>query len=441
MGQEEAKYTPLGRKPIGLKGIDTITINAAREMHARTVRARLPLNRNPHPATTDKTTTATTTTTKTTTTKSTDTNIKMGMGNIIKNDIFNTKHSTLVRNTATDSKTMTQTVTAMAPPMIAPTASTKLRHKCNNPNNPPCSHCGTMIIPSPAARMPLEDIPSISIDNWTITSCKKPILNSIELEMWESEYLPGLRALPEMIFGNNFIRIENVKHSWQIEFNALDALKLVSLEDAGIRVAYSKDWIESKKRVNQSKNINRENNEIDVNEVEIDKLLQIVKHYDWTYTTEYKGTIHTRDKSDEDDQYVFQRDDSVELPIDKLSRPDPILYFDDMILYEDELADNGISLLTCKIRVMNERLLLLMRFFLNVDDVILRVYDTRVYVEFDTNEIIREFKKYEGDNETLQRYSRIANSMDPKALLRDSDWVVKHIPLKTRECECLRFSD
>ena len=82
-----------------------------------------------------------------------------------------------------------------------------------------------------------------------------------------------------------------------------------------------------------------------------------------------------------------------------------------------------------------------MRFFLNVDDVILRVYDTRIYIEFDTNEIIREFKKYEGDNETLQRYSRIVNSMDPKALLRDSDWVVKHIPLKTRECEYLKFSD
>lgn len=428
MSQEEAEHIPSKRKPIGLKGINTITINAAREMHARTVRARLPPNRIPNPATT-------------TTTTKTNTNIKVGMDSIMRNDIFSAKNSTLVANTAIDSRTMTETVTAMAPPMMAPAKLTKLRHKCNNPNNPPCLHCGTMIIPSPAARMPLEDIPSISIDNWTITSCKKPILNSVELETWESEYLSGLRALPEMIFGNNFIKIENIKYSWQIEFNALDALKLVSSEDAGIRVAYSKDWIESKKRANQNKNINKKSNEIEVHEVEIDKLLQIVKHYDWTYTTEYKGTIHTKEKSGENDKYIFQKDDSLELPIEKLSRPDPILYFDDMILYEDELADNGISLLTCKIRVMNERLLLLMRFFLNVDDVILRVYDTRVYVEFDTNEIIREFKKYEGNNETLQRYSRIANSMDPKALLRDSDWVAKHLPLKTRECEYLKFSD
>lgn len=417
MNKEEGKNVSLERKPIGLRGIDTISINAAREMHARTVRARLPPNR------TSNYTSAIT--------------MNKGLDNSMQNNIINNRNSTLVRGTTVDIRTRTEKI-----PMIAPAKLTKIRHKCNNPNNPPCSHCGTVIIPSPAARMPLEDIPSISIDDWTITSCKKPILNSVELEKWESEYLPGLGTLPEMIFGNNFIKIENVKHNWQIEFNALDALKLVSLEDTGIRVSYSKDWIESKKRVNQNKNTTKKNNDVDVDEVEIDKFLKIVKHYDWTYTTEYKGTIHDDDeKSNEAVRYVFRRDDSVELPIDKLSRPDPILYFDDMILYEDELADNGISLLTCKIRVMNERLLLLMRFFLNVDDVILRVYDTRIYVEFDTNEIIREFKKYEGDNEILQRYSRIANSIDPKALLRDSNWVVKHIPLKTRECEYLKFSD
>ena len=417
MNKEEGKNVSLERKPIGLRGIDTISINAAREMHARTVRARLPPNR--------------------TSNYTSSTTMNKGLDNSMQNNIINNRNSTLVRGTTVDIRTRTEKI-----PMIAPAKLTKIRHKCNNPNNPPCSHCGTVIIPSPAARMPLEDIPSISIDDWIITSCKKPILNSVELEKWESKYLPGLGTLPEMIFGNNFIKIENVKHNWQIEFNALDALKLVSLEDTGIRVSYSKDWIESKKRVNQNKNTTKKNNDVDVDEVEIDKFLKIVKHYDWTYTTEYKGTIHDDDeKSNEAVRYVFRRDDSVELPIDKLSRPDPILYFDDMILYEDELADNGISLLTCKIRVMNERLLLLMRFFLNVDDVILRVYDTRIYVEFDTNEIIREFKKYEGDNEILQRYSRIANSIDPKALLRDSNWVVKHIPLKTRECEYLKFSD
>jgi type 2A phosphatase activator TIP41 len=60
-------------------------------------------------------------------------------------------------------------------------------------------------------------------------------------------------------------------------------------------------------------------------------------------------------------------------------------------LYEDELADNGISLYTIKIRVMPSRLLLLARFFLRLDDVIFRIRDTRVYVEFETGEVLRDY--------------------------------------------------
>ncbi|CAL9729762.1 type 2A phosphatase activator Tip41p [Monosporozyma unispora] len=409
MNQDDKTPVEGRRAPPGLHGIDTITINAAREMHARTVRARMPPSRRPNPPTTTTSSTTTTTTSM----------FRQDPGSSIR-------RNETITTTTTSTTTSTKKTPMMAPSEMAssmPKAVNGIPHKCNSLNNPPCPHCGTMIIPSPAARLPLEDIPSITVGDFTITSCKKPILNSVELDKWESEHLPGLRALPEMIFGNNFIKIENVEDNWQIEFNALDALKMVSLEDAGIRVAYSKDWIESKKKVNK--------NDVDVSEVEIDKLLKIVKHYDWTYTTEYKGTITG--------EHEFQRDDALELPLDKLSRPDPILYFDDMILYEDELADNGISLLNCKIRVMNERLLLLMRFFLNVDDVILRVYDTRVYVEFEGHEIIREFKKYEGDKATIEKHSKLIHSRDPKALLRDSDWVAKHLPLKSRECEVLKF--
>jgi len=32
-----------------------------------------------------------------------------------------------------------------------------------------------------------------------------------------------------------------------------------------------------------------------------------------------------------------------------LKRPDPILFYDELILFEDELADNGAAQLTCRI--------------------------------------------------------------------------------------------
>ncbi|CAF5089534.1 unnamed protein product, partial [Rotaria sp. Silwood1] len=39
-----------------------------------------------------------------------------------------------------------------------------------------------------------------------------------------------------------------------------------------------------------------------------------------------------------------------QLDLEKLKRQEPILFYDELTLYEDELADNGISNLILKIR-------------------------------------------------------------------------------------------
>lgn len=114
---------------------------------------------------------------------------------------------------------------------------------------------------------------------------------------------------------------------------------------------------------------------------------EIVRPFDWSYSTDYKGTLYPTAKEFEPS--------TVSIPIELLKRPDPILFFDDVMLYEDELADNGISMLSCKIRVMPDRLLLLARFFMRLDNVVFRLGDTRVYIDFDKLEIIREYQARE----------------------------------------------
>ncbi|CCK71007.1 Tip41p KNAG_0F03450 [Huiozyma naganishii CBS 8797] len=295
--------------------------------------------------------------------------------------------------------------------------SLPLPHRCNNPRNPACAHCGTVIIPSPAAIMPLEDTPSISVGSWTIESRKRPILDTPALSQWESEHLPGLGALPEMIFGGNYVRIrcdlDESKH-WDIEFNALDALREVPTEDSGVRVSCASDWLRSKHRRCDG------------------APPQIAKQYDWTYTTRYRGTVTG---------CPLVADTTAELPLAMLAKPDPILFFDDMVLYEDELGDNGASMYSCKVRVMPERLLLLARFFLRVDDVLLRVQDTRLYVEFAQNRVVREWKRYEADyNEVFKRHrGGVPPHRDLRALLRDSNWVVDHLPIVERTCETIQL--
>jgi len=125
---------------------------------------------------------------------------------------------------------------------------------------------------------------------------------------------------------------------------------------------------------------------------------------------------------------VFSETDE-KIPVEKLLRPDPILFFDELILFEDELGDNGISMLSTKIRVMPKCLLLLCRFSLRIDNVIFRIRDTRIYIDFDTNLILREYKVQECSyNEVLKKISNKSNN-DPKKLLRDTMWVSQNIPV------------
>lgn len=63
-------------------------------------------------------------------------------------------------------------------------------------------------------------------------------------------------------------------------------------------------------------------------------------------------------------------------------------------LWEDELGDNGISLLELRFRAMQDCFFALLRHYIRVDDVIIRIYDTRIYHEYDKDYIIREFSVF-----------------------------------------------
>ena len=118
-----------------------------------------------------------------------------------------------------------------------------------------------------------------------------------------------------------------------------------------------------------------------------------MKPFDWSYTTSYKGTLNPGTP-------VFEPSDTP-IPLELLRRPDPILFYDDVMLYEDEMADNGITMLSCKIRVMPARMLFLCRFFMRLDNVLLRIRDTRLYIEFATGEVIREYVARENTYEEV----------------------------------------
>lgn len=53
--------------------------------------------------------------------------------------------------------------------------------------------------------------------------------------------------VPEMIFGDNMVAVENVEKGWCLEFNSFDALDRVDKTDKTmLKVAYSREWSESR---------------------------------------------------------------------------------------------------------------------------------------------------------------------------------------------------
>ncbi|GAB6032536.1 hypothetical protein CHUAL_011429 [Chamberlinius hualienensis] len=205
----------------------------------------------------------------------------------------------------------------------------------------------------------------------------------------------AIPQFPDMVFAENLLRIE--RHDGVgMEFNSLDALKPVTINPEGVKVASSDAWREARA---DSEYIN-----------------QVAKPFDWTFTTDYKGTILGNDKK-------FQEVPTTQkIDLEKLKQREAILFYDEIDIFEDELSDHGCSSLSVKIRVMPSGFFILQRFYLRIDNVLLRIHDTRLYYETSTNYILREYTTRES------KYSELGNL--PHSVITDSNEICPHLKLK-----------
>jgi type 2A phosphatase activator TIP41 len=85
---------------------------------------------------------------------------------------------------------------------------------------------------------------------------------------------------------------------------------------------------------------------------------------------------------------------------------------------------------------MPARLLLLCRFFMRLDDVIFRVRDTRVFVEFTTGEVIREYTARE-EKFGIVKGELAKTREDVPALMRDPNRLTELLPVVEKDLERL----
>ncbi|KAH9833681.1 type 2A phosphatase activator TIP41 [Rhodofomes roseus] len=246
----------------------------------------------------------------------------------------------------------------------------------------------------------LEESPNsrtIKIGDWEITARTNPISNAGELDALQAAV--GGIPLPEMTFGNNGLKLLHKPSGWQYGFGTEEALKGVKngeLEhgDGGVKVGYADAWLKS--RTGPS------------SQLPMPKTVP-TKPYDWTYTTIYGG--HTLSSSSSTTQWTPADPDNPKhtIPLAELTRHDPILFYAEIPLYEDELHDNGSSHLLVRIRVMPTCVFILSRFTLRVDNVLFRALDTRIYQAFSSSPplVVRETSGWEAPYAWVQKVDTI----------------------------------
>ncbi|WVQ69447.1 uncharacterized protein L199_007664 [Kwoniella botswanensis] len=286
----------------------------------------------------------------------------------------------------------------------------------------PASFPSTSTNPNPQYSInKTPNVHTIKIGQWKIETIKKPILNGKEIDVAEKSLnLP----LPEMTFGNNSLRLsyspsssssssstsnDKDENGVQLRFDSIEALSGVATGEGweervggGVKVSMAEKWSSK-----SSSNSFSGDSPIPT---------KPVKPHDWTFSTCYSGSVSGPSS--------FKPSPTHSLPLPLLARQDPILdrilFYDDVPLFEDELHDNGESILNVRIRVMPHSFFILSRLFLRVDNVLFRIHDVRVYHAFGSDEIVREVTGMEVGYDQVKRHLEKPSDLSP---LTDPNWV------------------
>lgn len=190
-------------------------------------------------------------------------------------------------------------------------------------------------------------------------------------DLAQSRSIPRPRrkiCLPEMVFPTAHVAIEG--HGFWLSWDVVDALEEWAkahheiaihsrISNNGVSVLRAKDanlWDSKRKHGAATKDVSS------------------IFHYDWTYSTPFCGKVEGGDWVELDESGMrisLLTDQSV-----------PILFFDEIILYEDDMHDNGQCQYNIKIRVMPSCAYVLARLYVLVDNVIVRTRETRLLVDF-----------------------------------------------------------
>ncbi|KAG6602801.1 uncharacterized protein IUM83_06793 [Phytophthora cinnamomi] len=233
----------------------------------------------------------------------------------------------------------------------------------------------------------------VRLHGWVIGSNKTHItpIDTVD-EIGEAAKLTP----PEMVFGKNQLLLFHEPSGVCYNFLAVEALKGAHFPPPASDQA--QDIVANQQlKVSIAKhNTNKE----DVKELDIT--------YDWTYSTDYKGSLQRLTKTEGSPATFVKSDEEAKVEatrerinFEKLKEREPILWFEDVGLYEDELHDHGTSAMSVKVRVMPSGFYVLSRYWMRLDHVVVRLHETRIHHLFGTDHFLREYTRKEEQFDAL----------------------------------------
>jgi len=270
----------------------------------------------------------------------------------------------------------------------------------------------TPVVKLPEPKTPIVTSKTYDVGDWKINTTTSSIVPaSVADDMQKDLGIP----LPEITFALNALELVH-SSGWTYRFDALDALKLVKkgeLEpgDGGVKVRYADEWAKNRTEPGTTTPM---------------PVITVMKPFDWTYTTMYTGHSPSSTEGSPAFKLADPEEPTHKINMQELTRPDPILFFSEIPLFEDELHDNGSSQLTVRIRVMPQCIFILLRFTLRVDNVLFRMFDTRLYHSLVGPRplIVRETGGWEAPYDDIKKFLPMKNDLSP---LTDTNFIAKSL--------------
>eukprot|EP00761_Pharyngomonas_kirbyi_P000423 gb/GECH01000423.1/.p1 GENE.gb/GECH01000423.1/~~gb/GECH01000423.1/.p1 ORF type:complete len:299 (+),score=56.09 gb/GECH01000423.1/:1-897(+) len=279
---------------------------------------------------------------------------------------------------------------------------------------------------------------SFQLHGWSFTAIEGPIYSTDEMDRLSSD-LGGVHALPEMVFRSRLSAVHHPSRS-HIHFTPdmalCGALQQSASSSSSLSSSLSFAAASGPCGRNTIKPVRS------MHAVEWERLGVGTRFerrddgMDWTFSTPYAGHGSRDGDGDEDGNahLPWTEDVPVSINYDLLRRRDPILFFRDIILFEDELHDCGTAQLRVKIRVMDHSFLILQRFWLRVDNMMVRIIDTRMFHEFGSEWVVRDWSLREGGEDVLGSDIRNPDAVSEPHMVAD------RLPIKQQNTTGIRVS-